>query len=443
MSRLNEQDMRVLSYYAEQGNRELYWNYLARKEGNDGYGLLAMGVVRNDNAPGAVANIYAQNYAHEHNNGLRLSERQWQSFGVDLMRADLAERQAQMTNNRPDLALNLPVRDVQDAHDRTFRRYGIDENAWTPRLLLDASRRHGGEAEAERVWTGMMDNGYLGIGRGVGTMRDAAYRYNDERFNAASYLADVTTARAEAAVSRSNTDPNVIGATNVYSMYNSRRDEWSSVTSSMMSMPYIQEVTDPRKIAELNDARAVRLERQGMRDDFHPQDPNRNLRNPILSSPWTIAENERTPGDTTFARVSQDPVYGQIETHLAALREKAGSESSPEQDRRMALSAYSEVCGQDWKQCSHLFPNQNGKEHAAGTLMIAMRDPDVYDPANPRVYFDAQKAMNRSESDSLQRIEDIQRDRVVVAQISPEQRTQDTPSQGERNAPPPHNRSLG
>jgi hypothetical protein len=438
MSGLNEQDMRVLRHYADNGNRELYWNYLAQKDGNDGYGLLAMGVVRNDNAPGRVANIYAQNYAQEHND-VRLSERQWQTFGTDLMRADLAERQAQMSANRPDLALNLPVRDVQDAHDRTFRRHGIDENAWTPRLLLDASRRHGGEAEAERVWTGMMDNSYLGIGRGLGTMRDAAHRYNDERFNATSYLADVTQARAEASVSRSNTDPNVIGATNFYYMHDSRRSEWSVVTASPMGMPHIREITDPKQLAELNDARAVRLERQEMRGDFHPQDPSRNLRNPIRSSPWTIAENERAPSETTLARVTQDPIYGQIEGHLAALRVKAGSEPSPQQDRQMALSAYGEVCGQGWNQCSHLFPNVQGSQHAAGTLMIAMRDPNVYDPANPRVYFDAQQAVNRSESESLQRIESIQRERGVVQPAS-EQRTQDAPGQDPRNPPP--SRSL-
>lgn len=214
MSGLNSQDIRILRHYAENGNRELYWNYLAQKPDDDNYALLALGVVRNDNAPGQVANSYAQNYAREHN-GVNLSERQWERFGADLVRADLAARERQMSANRPDLALNLPVRDVQNAHDVTFRRYGIDENAWTPRLLLDASRRHGGEPEAERLWTNMMDNGYLGIGRGLGTMRDAAHRYNDGPFNATSYLGDIGVARAEAAVSRTNTDPNVIGATSV------------------------------------------------------------------------------------------------------------------------------------------------------------------------------------------------------------------------------------
>lgn len=291
MSGLNRQDIKILSQYAERGNRELYWNYLAQKPGNDGYGLLALGVVRNDNVPGQVANSYAQNYAREHN-GTTLSERRWESFGDDLVRADLAARERQIAANRPDLALNLPVRDVQNAHDVTFRRYGIDENAWTPRLLLDASRRHGGEPEAERLWTNMMDNGYLGIGRGLGTMRDAAHRYNDGQFNTTSYLADVGAARAEASVSRPNTDPNVIGATSMYYMYNRRDADWSLVSTSMAGV-HVSGVRDGNRIAELNDAREVRLERQQMRDDFHPADPNRNR--PVMRSPWTLAENEMTP----------------------------------------------------------------------------------------------------------------------------------------------------
>ncbi|RYH24979.1 MAG: hemolysin, partial [Alcaligenaceae bacterium] len=60
MAGLDERDIDVLGTYAKDGNRTLYWNYLARHPGNDGYGLLALGVVRNDNMPGAVANAYAQ-----------------------------------------------------------------------------------------------------------------------------------------------------------------------------------------------------------------------------------------------------------------------------------------------------------------------------------------------------------------------------------------------
>ncbi|MEQ7853825.1 hypothetical protein ABQW53_21600, partial [Xanthomonas hortorum pv. hederae] len=109
----------------------------------------SLGVVRNDNAPGATANIFADNRARD--GGIRMSEREWNQFGVDLMRHDLDERRGQLDAGRPDLALNLPVRDVQDVHDRSFQAHQIDPNAWTPREFLQAARRHGGEGETART----------------------------------------------------------------------------------------------------------------------------------------------------------------------------------------------------------------------------------------------------------------------------------------------------
>ncbi|WP_253901066.1 hypothetical protein [Stenotrophomonas maltophilia] len=65
MSGLTDKDIRVLSSYAKEGNRELYWNYLAQLPNNDGYGLLALGVVRNDSLPGRVANSFATAVAEQ------------------------------------------------------------------------------------------------------------------------------------------------------------------------------------------------------------------------------------------------------------------------------------------------------------------------------------------------------------------------------------------
>mgnify|MGYP006951075235 CR=1 FL=1 len=138
MAGLSQRDMDVIADYAKAGNRELYFNYLAQKDGSDGYGLLALGVVRNDNAPGATANHFAQNQARK--DGLAYGERDWQEFGVELMRNDVALRQAQFAARRPDLALNLPVKDIQTAHDLAFDRRDINPDAWTPRQLLEEGR---------------------------------------------------------------------------------------------------------------------------------------------------------------------------------------------------------------------------------------------------------------------------------------------------------------
>lgn len=413
MSGLNRQDLEILGHYAQQGNRELYWNYLAQQRGNDGYGLLALGVVRNDNVPGQVANIYAQNRARE--DGVNMSERQWQQFGVDLVRADLAARERQMEAGRPDLALNLPVRDVQRAHDDTFRAHGISPDAWTPRLLLDASRRHGGEAEAERVWTGMMDNRYLGIGRGIGTLGDAAHRYNDAQFNAASYLADVTQARAEASVSRPNTDPNVIGATSVYHMYSPRDGSWASVSGGSMGMPYIREVTDPARIAELNDARAVRTERLQMRDDFHPADPNRNRA--IMRSPWTLAENEPAPSDPRMPGHSRHAMYNQIEQGVERLSAQAGGVPA-ETNARMTMSLYALATERGLSSVDHLLLNRQGTEHAAGSRVILVQGQDPSDPANRLAHMGTADAVGRPVEQSLQQAQAVEQQQTRQAELA-------------------------
>lgn len=56
MGGLTQQNLTILRSYAKAGNRELYWNYLSQLPGADGYGTLALGVVRNDSLPGRVAN---------------------------------------------------------------------------------------------------------------------------------------------------------------------------------------------------------------------------------------------------------------------------------------------------------------------------------------------------------------------------------------------------
>ncbi|MFC3716327.1 XVIPCD domain-containing protein [Luteimonas soli] len=282
--------MRILGWYAEQGNRELYWNYLAQHVGSDGYGLLALGVVRNDNMPGAVANNFAQNHARRHDDRV-LTEREWEQFGQDLLVRDLERRQYWVGKDRPDLALNLPVKDVQSAHDASFERARIDPNTWTPRQLLEAARRQGGEEAAEGVWHAMLDNNTLGLGLGIGragiTLGDIV-RYDDDQLPALRYTGALAGASAMASQDRPATDPDVIGAAGFYHLYDRNAREWSTVSGGGIGGPVIRRVTDPERIAELDDARAVRLERQEKARQFHPLDPARERG--ISESPWTLAD---------------------------------------------------------------------------------------------------------------------------------------------------------
>src|SRR3546814_5400292 len=207
-----------------------------------------------------------------------------------------------MEQHRPDLALNRPVKDIQTAHDASFEKARIDPNAWTPRQLLEASRRQGGEGAAEGDWHAMLDNTAIGLGLGIGragiTLGDIV-RYDDDQLPAVRYTGALAGASAMASQDRPVTDPDVIGATGFYYLYDRNAREWSSVASGGVAGPVMRRVTDPECIAELDDARAVRLERQEKAAQFHPLDPARERG--ISESPWTLADAGSPSRDTRAA----------------------------------------------------------------------------------------------------------------------------------------------
>lgn len=206
MTQLTQKDLDVLGFYAGESNRELYWNYLAQKEGNDGYGLLALGVVRNDNAPGATANAFAARSAEQ--SSIQLTERQWDAVGRDLIEQDYSQRRRHFTVDR-HLALNLPAKAVQDAHDAAFTLHKVPLNAWTPRELLENARTKAGEPESERIWRAMLDNEAFGLTRVGLTSRDVS-RYAHSAADAGDYIARMTAARMEARDALPTTDPDAI-----------------------------------------------------------------------------------------------------------------------------------------------------------------------------------------------------------------------------------------
>lgn len=290
MAGLDQKDLEILGYYADSGNRELYWNYLAQREGSDGYGLLALGVVRNDSIPGATANEFAKSVARDLH-GRTLTEQEWEQFGRDLIREDLAERSVLFNKGLSQQALNLPVRLVQEAHDDAFLALKISPNAWTPRELLEAARKSGGEAAAERVWSQMLDNQAFGLKRGASTLFDLG-RYDDDRLASPAYSWRMAEARAAAGNAFPHTDPDRIGTRTLH--YQHGRDGWMRVVDDADGPPMYSKVRDPALIRELDDARQLRLERLDKRDDFHPDDPARHRG--LQRSPWLLSDTPDSPG---------------------------------------------------------------------------------------------------------------------------------------------------
>ncbi|MGO4703238.1 hypothetical protein [Dyella sp. 2RAB6] len=313
MEGLTPRDMDVLGHYARQGNRERYWNYLAQHQGADGYGLLALGAVRNDNTPGAVANLYAQNYAYSRNHTI-LSERGWEEFGQDLVRVDYARRAAHFNGGSPELALNLPVKDVQETYTEAFARKRIDADAWTPNRLLDAARRHGGEAATEGAWRSMLDQGRLGAWRGYDTFTAVVSAYGDDEMRRAEYVKDMGVAYAGAISAAPQVDPNRIHRGADRYAFDPHSKEWLHEVAGPVS--------DPKERAELDAARQVRLEREQKAHEIHPADRFRDL----ASSPFALAGREpaapavHEPGTSAklAARDIAPALYDELKPQLPA-----------------------------------------------------------------------------------------------------------------------------
>lgn len=345
---LTENDMNVLRYYAEHRNRELYWNYLAEQPGNDGYGRLALGVVRSDNMPGATANLYAQNYAREHN-GKVLSEREWDNFGVDLVQKDLTYRAQWMKKGQTHLALNLPAKQVQTAHDMSFQNIGVDANAWTPRKLLEAAR-HAGEVEVtrrqqvaapgdvvdvkaireahvEEVWSSLLNNDALGLHRGKDTLLSLAAAQDMPVAERAAYARDMGAAYLGAFNERPHDAPNLIGRTDHY-YARDRQGAWVEIHHARptigVRLDQMDDVTDPAVRQRLEETHDLRRERAAAREALHPDDPGRHIDSPHPLAGHTPRSTLPKPGD--------DPLY-------AAIRNQLPMEVSDDKAAEVALRA--------------------------------------------------------------------------------------------------------
>ena len=62
MNGLTEKDLQILQHYAAEGNRVLYFNYMASLEGVDNYPAMGLGVVNNDSMAGQIANRHAADF---------------------------------------------------------------------------------------------------------------------------------------------------------------------------------------------------------------------------------------------------------------------------------------------------------------------------------------------------------------------------------------------
>lgn len=409
MSGLTEHDLRILGSYAKDGNRELYWNYLSQLPGADGYGTLALGVVRNDSLPGRVANSYAQSFARtQQDEGSRfpnaeLTERQWESFGQTLLDRDLELRQRWMAERRPDLALNLPGADVMLAHDRAFDQHHLDPNCWTPRVLLQAALEKSGPQKLEQIWNNMLDNDGGGIPRVKNTSVDAITQLGWKA--GGEYLTKLGGHEFQAVGELSAVSPNAIGRHDDFSLYFEQDNKWVHFRS-LDGLLIKRDVTEPERIAELNDAREVRLERQQKATQFHPEDPYRTItRSPLTASADGLPDLQRTP--TRLAEIGPDhaeySLLQQVSGHVAGIDARAGR-TPDEGSERLTASVMVLARQNNLDRADHVLLSAQTADSPAGRNVFVVQG-EMNDPAHLRASMPTDVAVQTPVEQSLERLE--------------------------------------
>ena len=410
MSGLTDRDLRVLRHYATAGNRELYWNYLSQIPGADGYGTLALGVVRNDSLPGRVANSYAQSHAAtQGDEGSRfananLSERQWERFGQTLIGEDLERRSHYLRTGRPDLALNLPGMDVMLAHDHAFVQHRLDPNCWTPRVLLQAAQDKSGPEKVEQIWKNMLDNDYVGATRVGKTGYDAISQMG--LVDGGQYLAKLgATEAAQFLEGRSATNPNVIGGNSYYAMYFEGERKWANVSTGGGHLS-MREETNPARIAELNDARDVRLERQQKATQFHEDDPYRTItRSPMTASLDGVPGERRAP--TRLADIGPGhPDYAlvqQVREGVAAIDAKQGR-TPDETSERLTASVVALARQNGLERADHVLLSSQTADSPAGRNVFVVQG-ELADPAHRRASMPTDVAVQTPVEQSMRQLD--------------------------------------
>ncbi|WP_223202941.1 XVIPCD domain-containing protein [Stenotrophomonas sp. 169] len=234
-----------------------------------------------------------------------------------------------------------------------------------------------------------------------------------------------------------NSDPDKIDRDGKTYSFHAESGTWSGQAPIESRIAIKLPVTDPALIEALNDRRALRQEREQLRTQFHPDDPNRSR--PIQASPWlfTDASPVQEPSSATMqARITgaADPtepehprhaLYQQCIEGVHALDARLGR--APDQhSARMVASLTTLAVSSGLERVDHVLLSVRGTETAAGERVFVVQG-DPGDPAHQRAHMPTEQATSTSTKQSFQQLAalDMHQEREQAQQL---QREQDVPA---------------
>lgn len=427
MKGLTEKDLQILQHYAAEGNRVLYFNYLAALEGVDNYPAMALGVVNNDSLAGQIANRHAAGYVarqqsehgSEYPDRPDMTERDWEQFGIELIRQDLERRQHHFKEGAADLALNLPGKDVMLSHELAFREHRLDPRAWTPQAAMEAALAARGEKGLQEYWQMQLDGGLLNMGlwRASETMR----RNSLDRGWWEGGIANlglvakgwetVVAQGVDPTLNYQNPDRIVLGG----SLYQYTSQGWMLETRDNAfkdGLPHdrLHPLPDPALREVLDDTRQLRLEKQQLRQDYHPDDPNRGR--PLQQSADLGQEQKLGLEHLLLAQTDRHPANPDHPAHALYTQTRAGVEELDAQAGRaydvrsesMTLALTAQACAAGLTRVDTVVLSCATTDAPAAARVFAVQgEPE--DPAHCRAHLPTAQACQQAGGQSLALLE--------------------------------------
>lgn len=230
------------------------------------------------------------------------------------------------------------------------------------------------------------------------------------------YLTRLSVLEATQALEgRSAVDPNVIGGNSYYAMYFEADRKWASVSAGGGHIS-MREITDPARIAELNDTREVRLERQEKRTQFHPDDPYRTItRSPLTAAVDDVTDPSQAP--TRLADIGpghrEYTLMQQVREGVAAIDARAGR-THDENSERLVASVMALARRNQLERADHVLLSTQTAEHPAGRNVFVVQG-ELNDPAHLRASMPTDVAVQMPVEQSLQQIEAASLERQQAA----------------------------
>lgn len=288
----------------------------------------------------------------------------------------------------------------------------------------------------------LLDNSRLGLDRSAETTALVLDKYRHLIADPEGYLQDMAAARLPHGVLPvSNLDPDNVS-------YNGRSYQhvdgrWTEQIGARANLPLgavplpgpvvplgTREVTQPETLKALQDAREVRQNRAALREEFHPDDPNRDR--PILRSPWLLGDaQEREPGPVAAERlpVSTDasapghPRHALWQQCCEGVRALDAEANKPwdAHSERMAASLTALAASSGLHRVDHVVLGVQGVGCGAGDNVFVVQGR-LDDPAHLRAHMPTLTAINQPVAASFQQVRVC--DQVQAEQLA-QQRTQD------------------